>query len=281
MDIASIDDVKYELVAKNNNTIIRGPSVSFTPDTLVNPLDDLTQTISWKTVLNEDDYIENDTLECEPNSRCGLKHFFEMWSGDDTWPHFEEGWVMQASMMVTATITIKEKDKNGNEITYVHPNNETYILSNEVPITQEIFKYFVGWDLVSLKNRQKIDDMKITNYTLVNKIVNEIVQLERPDKSKSNIIQPVFFRSVDSEFITIHPSVTENICINLDNYKSKVKSFILQIENCTFTPIGVNQYGIIFKVTGNILPQEITEGTYYILDENSELVTKGKYKYSS
>jgi hypothetical protein len=43
----------------------------------------------------------------------------------------------------------------------------------------------------------------------------------------------------------------------------------------------VNQYGIIFKVTGNILPQEITEGTYYILDENSELVTKGKYKYSS
>jgi hypothetical protein len=150
-----------------------------------------------------------------------------------------------------------------------------------VPITQEIFKYFVGWDLDSLKNRQKIDDMKITNYTLVNKIVNEIVQLERPDKSKSNIIQPVFFRSVDSEFITIHPSVTENICINLDNYKSKVKSFILQIENCTFTPIGVNQYGIIFKVTGNILPQEITEGTYYILDENSELVTKGKYKYSS
>jgi hypothetical protein len=187
--------------------------------------------------------------------------------------------IQQNSNITYRVYDYGRKDKNGNEITYVHPNNETYILSNEVPITQEIFKYFVGWDLDSLKNRQKIDDMKITNYTLVNKIVNEIVQLERPDKSKSNIIQPVFFRSVDSEFITIHPSVTENICINLDSYKHLVDSFLLQIEGVKFAEIGRLKAGVVFKVFGNRLPKKISSGQYYILNQDSEVVTSGKYIY--
>jgi hypothetical protein len=83
----------------------------------------------------------------------------------------------------------------------------------------------------------------------------------------------------DSELLTIHPAVTENVCVNLDDYKSKVDTFSLQIENCRFNQIGANQYGIIFKVVGATLPQEATEGTYYILNEDYELVTKGKYKY--
>ena len=173
----------------------------------------------------------------------------------------EEGWVVQASM--TATLE----------------DDEMYILSNEVPITQEVFKYFVGWTNEELEKREKIQDMEIKNYTLVNKIVNEVIQLERPDKSKSNIIQPVFFRVNDAELLTIHPAVTENICVNLDDYKSKVDTFSLQIENCRFSQIGANQYGIIFKVVGTTLPQETPEGTYYILNEDYELVTKGKYKY--
>ena len=123
-------------------------------------------------------------------------------------------------------------------------------------------------------------NMEIINYNVINKIENKIVQLERPDNSKSNIIQPVFFKVKDTEKLTIHPAVTENICINLDDYKSKVKSFKLQIENKVFEQIGVNQYGVLFKIVGSLLPNEIKTGTYYILNEDNILVTNGKYNYA-
>jgi hypothetical protein len=121
--------------------------------------------------------------------------------------------------------------------------------------------------------------MEFINYTVVNKIENNILQIERPNESKSNIIQPVFFRVKETEFLTIHPAVTENISINLDDYKSKVKNFILQIEGCTFKQIGTNSYGALFKVVGSNLPKNMPTGLYYILDENYELITTGKYKY--
>lgn len=263
--VASLSNIKYELVAKNHDTIVQGPEVTFSPNQLNDKTEHLTQTIGWDKVLNEPDIIivkDGNDEKNVSNPRSGLRHFFESWTPQvDGWPHFEEGWVMQASM--TATLE----------------DGEMYILSNEVPITQEVFKYFVGWTKEELEKREKIQDMEIKNYTLVNKIVNEVIQLERPDKSKSNIIQPVFFRVNDAELLTIHPAVTENICVNLDDYKSKVDTFSLQIENCRFSQIGANQYGIIFKVVGTTLPQETPEGTYYILNEDYELVTKGKYKY--
>ena len=53
----------------------------------------------------------------------------------------------------------------------------------------------------------------------------------------------------------------------------------MQIEGCVFEQIGVNQYGVLFKVIGSSLPNKITDGTYYILNEDSVLVTTGKYKY--
>lgn len=263
--VASSSNITYELIAKNKDTIVQGPIVTFSPNQLDDPSEHLTQTIGWNRVLSEPDSCtveEDGEVLRKPNARCGLRHFFESWSPQvDGWPHFGEGWVMQASM------TAKLGD------------DEMYILSNEVPITQEIFKYFVGWDTDSLSNRIKIEDMNINNYTLVNKVENKIVQLERPDKSKTNIIQPVFFRVNDTELLTIHSAVTENVCVNLDDYKSKVGTFYLQIEKCIFNQIGANQYGIIFKVVGASLPNETPEGTYYILNEDYELVTTGKYKY--
>lgn len=263
--VASVNDIKYEIIAKNHDTIVQGPIRPFNPKPLNEATEHLTQTIGWNWVLNEPDMctVEDDgTVKRIPNSRCGLRHFFEAWTPQvDGWPHFEEGWVMQASM----TVTLDE--------------HEMYILSNEVPITQEVFRFFVGWTPDELEKREKIEDMEIKNYTLVNKIENKVIQLDRPDKSKSNIIQPVFFRVNDAELLTIHPAVTENVCVNLDDFKSKVDTFYLQLENCRFNQIGANQYGIIFKVVGASLPNETPEGTYYILNEDYELVTTGKYKY--
>lgn len=188
----------------------------------------------------------------------GRTGFYEVFK---SWDNFEDGWFVVGSLNIIM---------NDDEILNV--------ISNQVPLTQEIFKYFVE----SEKQTSKIiepKDMEIINYNVVNKIENKIVQIERPDNSKSNIIQPMFFKVKDSEKLTIHPAVTENICINLDDYKSKVKEFKLQIEGCIFNQIGVNHYGVIFSVTGSSLPNKISEGTYYVLNEDSVLITTGKYKY--
>lgn len=105
--------------------------------------------------------------------------------------------------------------------------------------------------------------------------------MERPDDYKANIIKPVFFRSRDLGNLIVHPEVTEQICINLDAYKSKVNSFILQLEGISFPEQGRTAAGVIFKIIGNRLPKSKTSGLYYILSQDSELVTTGKYTYES
>jgi hypothetical protein len=179
----------------------------------------------------------------------------------NSWNNFEEGWSVVGSLNVT-----------------IEDDEIITVVSNPIPLTQEVFKYFVKSKTKTTKILDK-SDMEIINYNVVNKIENKIVQIERPDNSKSNIIQPVFFKVKDTEKLTLHPAVNENICINLDDYKSKVKEFKLQIEGCEFKQIGVNQYGVIFSVVGTSLPNKVKEGTYYVLNEDSILVTTGKYKY--
>ena len=43
--------------------------------------------------------------------------------------------------------------------------------------------------------------------------------------------------------------------------------------------VGRNNNGVIFKIIPSKLPQEETEGEYYIIDGNNELVTSGNYYY--
>lgn len=195
-------------------------------------------------------YITYDNLMNIDN----IKLFFS------TWDAFEEGWNFIGSLIVF--------DEYDEEIFNV--------VSNEIPITQEVFSIFING---GAKKIIDLNDMNITQYNVVNKINNEIIHLDRPEDSKSNIIQPVFFRVKDAELLTLHPEVTENICINLDDYKSKVDRFILQIGNCRFDQIGANKYGIIFKVIGKKI-SGVESGLYYILNENSELVTTGKFNCS-
>lgn len=196
----------------------------------------------------------SDIINCK-DERLGMKDFFSSWES------YEEGW------KIIGALIVENKELNEEILN---------ILSNEIPITQEIFKFFIG---DSCKKIIDTSNMEIKNYTVVNKIINNVVQIERPLDSKSNIIQPVFFRVKDTEYLTIHPIVTENVCINLDDYKSKVKNFMIQIEGCIFKQIGSNKHGEIFKITANTLPCEKTDGIYYVLDENAEYITSGKYKY--
>lgn len=201
--------------------------------------------------------INNTNIVFNRNELKQLSIFNE-WPVDNT-GSFVEGLFLKGSFIV------KKDDKE-----------LLYIMSNEIPLTQEIFKYIIGDN-----NIINLDNIKMNhlNITAINKITNEVVQLDNINNSKSNIVQPVFVRVRDMQDIIIHPQVTENICINLDPYKATVNNFIIKLEDQHFNQVGSTRQGIIFKIIGSMLPNKATSGIYYILNENYELVTTGKYTY--
>jgi hypothetical protein len=153
-----------------------------------------------------------------------------------------------------------------------------YLSSNRILLTQELFKYLVGENPI---NKVYLEALDMNNYTInaVNKIQHNIIQLDRPSDYKANIIKPIFFRSRELAKLIVHPAVTEYVCINLDQYKSKVDVFMLKIEDTIFVEYGRNPSGIVFKIVGNNLPNKITSGVYYVLNQDEELVTTGQYIY--
>ena len=281
INMNSVYDSFIDYLKETYNLIKREPTKSYSENTilydtiefdiLIKNKDSIVADSFYKEYNFENDIIENNGVIIQnilweeiPESNS-IKKFF------NSWDNFEEGWSIVGSITIYENITELNNESEQYEIT------DTFelfsIVSNEIPITQELFSIYT-------KGTEKIidiEDMIINTYNVVNKIENKIIQIDRPNESKSNIVQPVFFRVKDTETLTLHPAVTENISINLDDYKSKVKSFILQIGEIQFDQIGANSYGILFKIAANTLPKVSTNGIYYILDENKELITTGKY----
>lgn len=149
--------------------------------------------------------------------------------------------------------------------------------TNSLPITPELFSIYNSSNDILLED--EIESITTMSIRIYNKL--EVTTAGSPSisSSDSGIIQPIFYKVQDAASIIIHPEVSELISINLNSYKSKVTSFILQVEGITFTEYARTSSGIIFKIVGSKLPAEVSEGTYYILNEDSELVTTGTFKY--
>ncbi len=162
-----------------------------------------------------------------------------------------------------------------------------YLLSNRIPFSEELYKYFIRTDFIDnygyTINHVNLDDvdMNVLNINAISKTENKIIKIDRADNNKANIYQTKFYRVVDSTQIVIRPEINENVCINLDMYKHLVESFILQIEGIKFVEIGRLKTGVVFKVIGNRLPKKINQGQYYILNQDYDLVTSGKYIYEA
>lgn len=150
------------------------------------------------------------------------------------------------------------------------------LISNPIILTPERFALFIADSQIEIP-----DEMTIYQPRIINKSIQEIVNITTTSASdsKTGIIQPVFFRSRELASLVIHPEVDENICINLDAYKSQVDSFILKVEGVFFQETGRTNSGVVFKVRGNLLPASQDSGTAYILNEEGELITTGKYTY--
>lgn len=221
-------------------------------------------------------YIQDNTdlYDClvidEQDVRCRLKksdinHTQEENIKYTSWDEYVEG------MYINSTFNII--DNNGDVL--------MTIMSNEIPITQEVYKYFIFSGINDNLGLLKLNliDMNVINVNAVNKIEKKIIQLDRPKDYKSNITKPVYYRVRELSHLVIHPAVTENICLNLDKYKYLVDTFILKVEGVNFVETSRNPNGVVFKVIGNSLPNMIQSGTYYILNQDGELISTGKYTY--
>lgn len=162
----------------------------------------------------------------------------------------------------------------GKVIVYSDNVEKLILTSNKLPITKELFAKVILSDPLKIE----IDETDM-GIQIINKIEQNITEYDIPNNSKSNIIIPTFYRVRDLGQVIIHPEVTENVCINLDNYKSKVKSFVMKVEGVNFKEIGTTSSGTIFKVVGSMLPRNNQSGTFYIMNQDGELITTGKYTY--
>lgn len=152
------------------------------------------------------------------------------------------------------------------------------IYSNSIPVDQDVFKYMIktGIDFDSIN----LDFINMNNYNLdiVNKVQKNIISIDHRQESNSGIIKPIFFQAGLIDNLTIYPGVISNVSVNLDDYKSKVGAFYIRLGDVNFPEIARNNTGVIFKINGNKLPNLAQSGSYYILNEDLELVTIGKYK---
>lgn len=146
--------------------------------------------------------------------------------------------------------------------------------TNMVPVTQKMWCFWMAGSEI------EEGDFNMSNFPrTINKTIQQVTNISTSGDSKAGIVQPVFVRVRDLANIVVHPAVVENIVINLDAYKSSCSRFMIRIEGATFHEIGRIAGGVVFNVNGNMLRGTISEGTYYILDQDANLVTTGKYRY--
>ena len=180
------------------------------------------------------------------------------------WTEFREG------LMLTGSVIIE--DENLNAV--------LTILSNNIPMTQDVYSYIVHKD-ETIPGYINLDEVNMNNYNInaVNKIKKEVVNVQRPDDYKANLIKPIFVKVNPADNINIHPNVNENIAINLDAYKNYTDVMYIQLEGIIFPEVARTIYGVVFSITGSALPCEELNGKYYILDEDKQMITSGNYTY--
>lgn len=185
--------------------------------------------------------------------------------GFTSWSEYVDG------MKFYSIVTLYDLDDAGGIISSLQLN------SNEVFLDKEQFKFFVSRYSLNNVDLNKMTNMQNYKFNVVNKVQKNIVQVARPQDYKSNVIMPVFFRTQELSSIILHSSVTENIALNLDEYKNKVEVFYLNVGGTLFQEIGRTNQGVIFKVVGQKLDKSQKAGNYYILNEDQEMVTFGEY----
>lgn len=163
------------------------------------------------------------------------------------------------------------------------------ITGNNIVLNKEWFKYLINDTDINhvLFNNQnnliKKDFMDINNgYNFIDKInciVNESpkeqLNVQVQSQNTQIIYKPIFYKVQDLQNIRIKENVIQNIGINLSEYMTKIKLFILNINGLNIKESSRNDIYVIFKINASNI--EEYSGTYNILDENFEYISSGNY----
>ena len=268
LDPLGENNLRYEILIDPTQNNIKG-QIKFNPEyTGPNALEDyikdtypeyynkLDNTLFQFYITNKDGiYVKLDNDGIEPHPNVISENSLMTLDSNDSWSDFIDGLLAFSIAYI--------RDANDNTLIQLD--------SNEIPITPENFSILLG--------QQNINSLDMPTYNIVNKIENNVVNINRPEDYNAHVVTPVFIRTQQTSNISVHPKVIEYITIPLDAYKSSVKTFILKLEDALFTEYSRTNSGVVFRVVGSMLTQEAIDTTYYILNENNEYVTSGNCKY--
>jgi hypothetical protein len=164
-----------------------------------------------------------------------------------------------------------------------------YIKSNRVYITQDEFRFIIN-------NPETINlndiDMNVENVKIINKIENNVIQIQRPDDYKNNLIKPVFYKVYTADTIVIKcdpHSGTLKQYISIDppaNVSLNViKKFTLVVNGQKFNEIARQMNHVIFLINPGVKINVDAEGKplkntqYEVLKDNEEDCFEGKVTF--
>ncbi len=158
-------------------------------------------------------------------------------------------------------------------------DDDTYpvitISSNPLMLSECIWgqmRAAITYNFNSTSLKKKIDDMS-TNISVKNVVETKTIKVNQ--NTTEGVIKPVFYRAYPLDAVVLHKDVKENILVNLDGYLSQVSKFYIKINGEVFGEYARVYDGVVFTVDG--LSGE--DGVYYILDEDKQLVTSGKFTF--
>lgn len=225
--------------------------------------------------------------------RSGVQKFYDIdpadASGDAVLAIPFTGWT---DTIDDATVDYWKEGLSFNAMFSIYRDNEPFVTvkSASLPLSKEVYSVLavresgvptkIDLDSQAVEALNiSINGVDMTDISVVNKIVKQVINVKRPNDYRSNMIRPVFIRVQDNpSAIELHSGVTENIGIDLHKYKNNVKNFVLKVNGVEFSETGRIGANVIFKVIGDRLPADTEDSIYYILDDNKELVTFGDFK---
>lgn len=234
----------------------------------------------WELVVKDSDNIYK-LLSYDDTELTRTCAFSKDELGFTSWDDFVDG------LQIAATCTIRLGNDDSDSDSGENIDSEMVIYSNTLDLTEEMYSMLIRVNNVTNTHIVNFDNtyltnMIIKNFNVVNKINKTVVEVSSGESSGESALQtirPVFIRTASAANLQLHQGINENIALNLDAYKGSVDVFHIKVEGQVFNEIGRTGAGIIFNIKGSTLPGKTTSGTYYILNENKELVTTGSYLY--
>jgi hypothetical protein len=166
-----------------------------------------------------------------------------------------------------------------------------YIKSNRVYITQDEYRFIINNpEIINLNDIV----MNVENVKIINKIENNVIQIQRPDDYRTNLIKPVFYKVYTADTIAIKcdpHSGTLKQYISIDPPANvpvnAIKKFTLFINGQKFNEIARQMNHVIFLINPGVKldidaeGKPMTETKYEVLKDNEEDCFDGKVKFNS